>query len=767
MHIIKKVWTVKKYIAYIVVLAVLFSVLPQTPKIKNSAIAAENSKAITADDFLKASGKVLKANNGQGDEVILRGVNAGGWLVQEPWMCPTQTTDNVKCQVQIVNTLISRFGEEKANELLKTYEDNYWTESDFDNCAYMGMNVIRLPFTYLNILDSNNQIKADAFTKIDWFVQECGKRGMYVILDLHGAPGSQNAEVHSGDVSGIGLFEGGNAAQNQQLAVKVWKAVAEHYKGNPIVAGYDLLNEPYSSSDYHYTSKVVWDFYDLAYDSIREIDSDHVIIMEATWEPNQLPYPSEYGWENIMYEYHCYNYGSQTNAEDQLASVNAKLNRIDKRNYDVPSYIGETSFFSNMDSWRACLQRMNDYGISWTLWSYKVTGNNNSWGIFNQDVNKANIENDSYEQIYQKWSASGKCFKNTEVYNIVMEYLQKRGADNPGGIGRYEAELADYICEGGVIKTMTGNFGKFSNEGYVEALNDNYIDNMEAVKYMEFNLKVSTAGTYKVMVGYATSTDTKFAVKANDEPWVYRAVASTGYWDLVWRAPVYVKLNQGDNKLKITGAIEDNTENTWIIIDYFDLELSQEDTTPETSVEVTTPAQIETTIQEQAVTTTAVQPVTTTSKNEDTTTVRPVESTTFEMAETTTVYIQETTPDVTNVIETTVRQSESVTDKNGNANSNLKVKKPKKVKIKSIKNIKNKKAIIKIKKIKKVSGYQIKYSLKRKFKNKKIRNTTKLKFTVKKLKKRTYYFKVRAYKIYDGKKIYGVWSKVKRVKIKK
>ncbi|MFQ9514772.1 MAG: cellulase family glycosylhydrolase [Eubacterium sp.] len=384
------------------------------------------ARQITDSDFLKAQDKILRNEYGMGSKIILRGVNAGGWLVQEPWMCPTKSSNTIQDQKTIESTLVSRFGEEKAQELLNTYQDNFWTESDFDNCENLGMNVIRLPFWYLNIVKESGELREDAFTRIDWFVEQAGKRGIYVILDMHGAPGSQNGEVHSGDAnSGLGLWTGADVIYNQNLFIKVWKLVAEHYKGNPIIAGYDLLNEPYSEAG-KYTDSQVWTLYNSTYDAIRSIDKDHLIIMEATWEPYNLPNPSLYGWENVMYEYHSYNYDNTTDSDAQLESINKKIDLINAMAYNVPSYIGETSFFANMDSWTKCLTALNNTDISWTLWNYKVTGDGtNSWGLYNINIDSANLKRDSFESIKNKWSASvtNESYINKELVQIIDKFI--------------------------------------------------------------------------------------------------------------------------------------------------------------------------------------------------------------------------------------------------------------------------------------------------------------------------------------------------------
>ncbi|MBR1930874.1 MAG: cellulase family glycosylhydrolase [Lachnospiraceae bacterium] len=422
--------------------------------------------AIAGSDFLKANGKELRNNYGNGDVVKLRGTNAGGYLVQEFWMTPTDYSYgnyNVTCEMDIYKTLTQRFGEARMRELIKTYQDNYWTVQDFDNCQAMGINCIRLPFWYLNLVDFNGNYLDNCFARMDWFVEQAGQRGMYVILDFHGAPGSQNGSDHSGVDGGNNkqaaseFFFGNNAYNNQQLYYDIWYKVAQHYAGNPTVAGYDLLNEPYCT--YRYNSSysadqlhsILWSIYNNAYNVIRSADPDHVIIMEATWDAWDLPNPSTYGWSNVMYEYHNYLYDDYDNvAGQQITNMQNKLNGINSQNYNVPSYMGEFSYFNNISAWQQGLQLLNDSGINWTTWTYKVTGSNNNWGLYNQNVSKVNVATDSYDTIKSKWSQVGSSYANTALVNAIKNYLPgtvKGGTsgsgNNSGSTGQGTAILAD------------------------------------------------------------------------------------------------------------------------------------------------------------------------------------------------------------------------------------------------------------------------------------------------------------------------------------
>ena len=373
-------------------------------------------EALGSNDFLKVNGTQIRKQKGTGDIVYLRGTNAGGWLVQEDWMNPTNASD----QKTMMTTLANRFGASKRDELVSTYENNYWTTQDFDNCAEMGMSVIRLPFTYMNLCDDNGNLKSNAFDRLDWFVQNCSQRGMYVILDMHGAFGSQNGMDHSGEINdGKQLYYN---QSNKDKTLNLWKKIAEHFKGNPAVAAYDILNEPGIKAAATYS--LHWDFYNEIYNTIRSKDSNHIIIMESCWDADNLPKPSQYGWKNVAYEYHYYPWNAQNSSDAQKSYFSGKVSDIANHNYGVPTFVGEFTCFEQEEGWKAAMSTFNGQGWHWTTWSYKVTGNS-SWGIYNHNPEKVDIYNDSADTIKNKWSAVGTAngWKNDKIYNLVKPYL--------------------------------------------------------------------------------------------------------------------------------------------------------------------------------------------------------------------------------------------------------------------------------------------------------------------------------------------------------
>lgn len=406
--------TLKKFVSVLMVLAMTLCTLISGNI--SGAVTVKASAALGSNDFLKVKGTQIRKAKGNGDVVYLRGTNAGGWLVQENWMNPTNASD----QRTMMDTLANRFGTSTRDELVATYEDNYWTAQDFDNCAKMGMSVIRLPFTYMNLCDDNGNLKSNAFSRLDWFVQNCSQRGMYVILDMHGAFGSQNGMDHSGEVNdGKQLYYNQG---NKDKTLNLWKKIAEHFKGNPAVAAYDILNEPGIKAAATYS--LHWDFYNEIYNAIRSKDSNHIIIMESCWDADNLPRPSQYGWKNVAYEYHYYPWNAQNSSSAQKSYFSSKVSDIANHNYGVPTFVGEFTCFEQDNGWKSAMSTFNSQGWHWTTWSYKVTGNS-SWGIYNHNPEKVDIYNDSADTIRNKWSGVGtsKGWKNDKIYNLVKTYL--------------------------------------------------------------------------------------------------------------------------------------------------------------------------------------------------------------------------------------------------------------------------------------------------------------------------------------------------------
>lgn len=401
--------------------------------------ACSNNNDNTTDSRLSAlhaeNGKILNSEN---VEIALRGTNLGGWLVQEDWMCPTDQKD----YLSTFKTLYSRFGAEKAEELIDVYEDNWISDADFSNIAALGLNVVRIPFTYMNLyktLDDNGNplspadytLRADAFERLDYAIEQCAKNKLYVILDLHGAAGSQNAKDHSGDTSDVKLFDDDEYGELCRVnTVNLWTEVAKRYKGNTTVAAFDLLNEPEGRTGS--TGDVQFILYDRIYEAIRAEDPTRMIIMESVWEPLNLPSPEDYDWENVVYEYHHYNWTDSNTSNSSFYTMKQLGEAIANRG--VPVLIGEFNAWGDAgrttgkadqtdeQAYSGVLEFYTGKGWHWTTWTYKVHLTSGNWGLYllnaSAETAKVNPSADTEEEIRTKWAA---CRTDTS-YTVNMSH---------------------------------------------------------------------------------------------------------------------------------------------------------------------------------------------------------------------------------------------------------------------------------------------------------------------------------------------------------
>ncbi|QAA34430.1 cellulase family glycosylhydrolase [Clostridium manihotivorum] len=378
--------------------------------------------------FLKTNGTLIRDNNGTGSVVNLRGTNLGGWLLQEGWMSPL----GVKDEWTLREALTNRFGEATKENLINTYQSSWLNTGDLDNIRDMGMNFVRVPILYLDLMDKYGNWKSDPWSKLDWLVNECSSRGIYVLLDLHGTFGGQNTFDNCGEVnSDPQLWKN---SQYQDRTVTLWQGIANHYKGNPTIAGYDLLNEP---------DKVGRDqlngYYNRLYQSVRAIDPDHIIYMEGPWDWNQLYAPSVYGWTNVVYEMHYYamsgNEPNDWNAQNGLIDSAIQELKDHQNSWNIPVYVGEFCVYDFDDLWEKFLGQLNSINASWTNWTYKITNGSNHWGYFKSNFNSVpDIYNDSADTISDKWQKfnTDNFTPNTSFQNIVKKYTTASTPVNTG-----------------------------------------------------------------------------------------------------------------------------------------------------------------------------------------------------------------------------------------------------------------------------------------------------------------------------------------------
>ena len=369
--------------------------------------------------MLHAQGRSIV--NAQGQVVPLQGVNLGGWFVMEKWMTPLDS-GSLSDTYTVMQKLDQRFGVETEQSLIKTFQQSWITTTDLDNIKNAGFNVVRAPIWWGQFYLLNDQSpggwRADAFDMLDWLVSACAARGIYVIIDMHGVVGGQSTSDDTGR-SGQNQYWTNNNFQGD--TAYMWWQIANHFKGNPTVAGYDLINEPIGTP----SSDTLLNLYNELYQSIRSVDPTHMIIIEGTWGNwnwSMLPNPNVFGWTNVAYQMHEYQWNA-SQAQVQAGATNQVNDFNNHASYNVPGYVGEFNDFGYPAStWQFTTNAWNAAGLSWTVWSYKATQGliPNSWGLYdpNHWATTPNISTDSAATIaadWQQWTTPATFSLNTAL----------------------------------------------------------------------------------------------------------------------------------------------------------------------------------------------------------------------------------------------------------------------------------------------------------------------------------------------------------------
>ncbi|MES2324056.1 MAG: carbohydrate-binding protein [Pseudomonadota bacterium] len=517
----------------------------------------------TALPAIRQSGKYWVDSNG--NRVNLRGANVGNWLALEFWMMGQQMSNNsgtIGDQCTLEATLSSRWGHAEKERLMGIFRDSYITTRDFDNMKAMGMNVVRVPFLWSVVEDDTRpyNLRADAWKYLDFAINEAEKRGMYVILDLHGAVGGAAAasEQHDGCVGPAAMWT--NAAYKDRTKW-LWDQIASRYNGRSAVAAYDLLNEPWGTD----ATTLATFAYEL-FNVVRAKDANHVIILpghnsgiDAYGNPNTRGltnvafwmhfYPGLWGWNEVsgaQAQANMYADWLQCGTADtrNVCAWNNKLTAL-----NTPFLIGEFQPWTLLGSYGPQMTRhsydiFNMLGWGGTNWSYKTTspgGSNGSgwgWGMVTNNVNGGtygtiNVSTASTAAIESHFRGfATQALLRNEALSTWMNWKPTVGT-------RIEAEM--FSSHSGVrVETTTDAGGGF---------NAGYLDNND---WMSYPINVPVAGAHTVQFRVATAnTGGQLVLSRNGTDLAVINVPNTGGFQNWTTVSATVQLAAGQQDLAL------------------------------------------------------------------------------------------------------------------------------------------------------------------------------------------------------------------------
>lgn len=344
-----------------------------------------------AQGFLKTSGKQIV--NEKGENVLLRGIGLGGWMLQEPYML--KLSEVAVAQYDIKRKITDLTGENNSASFYKSWLQNMVTERDIDSLGKWGFNSIRLPMHY-NLftlpvekepVKGRNTWLKEGFTLTDNLLKWCSKNHIYLILDLHAAPGGQGNDKPIADIDTTKprLWED---RLNREKTIALWKKLAARYANEKWIGGYDLLNETNYKLD---GNKPLKELFVEITRAIRTVDGNHIIFIEGNQFANDFTGLTPPWDKNMAYSFH--KYWNPTTFE-----TIRKFTLI-RDEFNVSIWMGESG--ENNNEWyRAAVDLLEKNSIGWCWWTLKKIGSES--GIM--DVSMP----EGFRDIIDYWSGKGK-----------------------------------------------------------------------------------------------------------------------------------------------------------------------------------------------------------------------------------------------------------------------------------------------------------------------------------------------------------------------
>jgi endoglucanase len=319
-----------------------------------------------------------------GEPVRLQGICIGGWLNMENFITGFAANESM-----MRSGVLDVLGQDRYTLFFDSLLSNFFGDDDAAFLASIGVNSVRIPLNYRHLEDDANPfvVKEEGFAHLDRAIAACAANGIFSIIDLHAVPGSQNHHWHSDNATHRALFW--EQRQFQDRAVHLWEAIADHYKDEVWVAGYNLLNEPADES-----RKAIGPFYAQLLQAIRGVDPHHVLFVDGNTYATEFDIFGEQ-WDNTVYTCHDYvrsglgRGGPYPGLTDGVYVDKAKveetfLKRSEyARRTGTPLYVGEFGPLYTGDEAVDTQRRQiltdqldiyRDYGAGWALWTYKDVG---------------------------------------------------------------------------------------------------------------------------------------------------------------------------------------------------------------------------------------------------------------------------------------------------------------------------------------------------------------------------------------------------------
>ena len=346
-----------------------------------SLCGAQSAFAQTKDPVGKAAGIAPLAKSSE----PWRGVNLGSWLVLEKWITPAAFAET---SAEDEYTLCQTLGKDKATARLKRHRETWITEDDFRWIAARGLNAVRLPVGYW-VLEENPPF-ISAVESLDWAFRTAKAHGIGVLLDLHGAPGSQNGWDHSGRAGTLGWH---TSADNIAHTLRVVDDLAAHCKAFDNFLGFELLNEP----RWDVPLPLLKRYYQDAYRLVRKhVGKERTaVVLHDGFRPREWAnFMQEPEYANVLLDthlYQCYTDDDKKNdifAHVEIAGLERKR-QLDTMQQQFRGIVGEWSCALDPQSLRGAAGfkeeiALRAYGSAqlisyettqgWFFWTYKTEG---------------------------------------------------------------------------------------------------------------------------------------------------------------------------------------------------------------------------------------------------------------------------------------------------------------------------------------------------------------------------------------------------------